>query len=809
MRNHQGVSVNAKAMLLWTASIMTAAVGLVWPVSAATVDHNLNYTYIYFEHGYPTPLRGRRPQEQANLAARANPDLVVQTGFYSLKLDCDDMKLSGCDALSGSDYITALNEDVTVFSPADLLLRVEKDGVRYTCTSGIVQDRRRQYVRLIESGRFVQRFDHMGLVFSADDGDVLEKLGRLEVTAWPDHLVLCLDLSDVPGITRTEIQLTSPSGRIHRSATKEGRAVLALQPHLDREYGALDAPPHVGGAWDLKTGHPLAYRFDEEEYGLHIDLPIEPVRFPADTNRVDEFAVVVRNPSKSPRSIPLIFDEVVPRAITGTSMVLCEQRDGRPTGIPVQISKNWHRDRENRSVHEGPWLRGYTMVPLAAGETRRFRLRVVYGYWGGVAAVSHAQLCLIGWGGNWKWDESALGCWGESMTYDPTQHLGAAFIDDVRPALTTNKSGSGTHGWTENVGGGDFLVYYDNAGTFHWAKRLKTAYRWTGPNMAEVLYCGVTDDDKIRFTYTIRFVRTNDYHRRFHAYRYEFAQDVVSPARLVFHQMAADYYKTVDFDRFCCGDENGLRSTHLRQPGLKGYVGPPIPFDHSWLAIDDTTCNDGATKARRGILSLASTLNGEPFPCYLHVYSPKGSRWLFDLSSDSVSRSYAAGDVVEGELEFVLPPKSVDDYWGTDREFAGRLKTFGGNAWQAVADEYRHNARLSLTLHQGTLLGSYPVEIRAASAGGKTLADFTINRGGIGHVPVILRGVPKGCPLRVQRHLDKVWVPLESVDLEQNDYYQAVQNAEGTLDCVFNVNRPSKDLGSSWRVRVLKGAVAD
>ena len=161
------------------------------------------------------------------------------------------------------------------------------------------------------------------------------------------------------------------------------------------------------------------------------------------------------------------------------------------------------------------------------------------------------------------------------MTYDPTQHLGAAFIDDVRPAFTTNMSGRGTHGWTENVGGGDFLIYYDNTHTFRWAKRLKTAYRWTGPNMTEVLYSGVTDDDKIRFNYRVRSVRTNDYHRRFHAYRYEFAEDVVSPVRLVFHQMAADYYETVDFERFYCGDQNGLSSTHDRKPSperLRGFA---------------------------------------------------------------------------------------------------------------------------------------------------------------------------------------------------------------------------------------------
>ena len=797
---------HTSVLLVWTVSVMTAAVGRVAPVMSGPIEHNRNYTYIYFENGYPTPLRGRRPQEQANLAARDNPDLVVQTGFYSLMLDCSDVKLTGYDPLPGSDYITALNQDVTVFSPADLLLRFAKDGIDYTCTSGIVQDRERQHVRLIESGQFVQRFDHLGLVFTSTNGDVLEKSGRLEVTAWPDHVVFCLDLSDVPGVTQTSLQLTSPQGRVHRSTTKGHRVTLAIQPHLDREYRAIDAASHVGKASNLATGEKLAFRFDVEEYGLHIDLPIKRVSFPADTNRVDEFVVEIRNPSESHRNIPLVFDELVPQAITGTSMVLCEHGDGRPTGIPVQISKNWHRDRDHRTVHEGPWLRGYTMLPLEAGETKSLRLRVVYGYWGGAAAVSYAQLCVIGYGGNWKWDESALGCWGESMTYDPTQHLGAAFIDDVRPALTTNMSGSGTHGWTENVGGGDFLIYYDSRNTFRWAKRLKTAYRWTGPNLAEVMYSGVTDDEKIRFTYTIRFVRTNDYHRRFHTYRYEFAEDVVSPTRLVFHQMAADYYSTVDFDRFYCGDKSGLRSSRLRQPGLEGYADAPIPFDNSWLVADDTTCSDGKTSARRGILSLASTLNGEPFPSYMHINSPRRNLLLFELGADTVTRSYAAGDVVEGTLELVMPPKSVDDYWGTDHEFSSRLKTYEASAWQAVADEYRHNADLSLTLHEGTLIKNYPVEIKASSAEGGVLADLTINRGGIGHVPIILKRVPRGSALRVQRYHDGEWVPLESADLDQNNYYQEVLNADGTSDCACNVDRPSKDLDSCWRIRILKGA---
>ncbi len=66
---------------------------------------------VFNEQGYPTRLTGRRAESMANQAARANPDVVVQTGFYSLKLDCDTMQLSGYDAVRGSDYISALNED--------------------------------------------------------------------------------------------------------------------------------------------------------------------------------------------------------------------------------------------------------------------------------------------------------------------------------------------------------------------------------------------------------------------------------------------------------------------------------------------------------------------------------------------------------------------------------------------------------------------------------------------------------------------------------------------------------------------------
>ena len=789
----------------WRASVMVLVVLFVLPVSAEPIHPNKNYTYLYFENGYPTRMTGRRSQEQAHQAARANPDLVVQTGYYSLKLDCDDMRLTGYDTLAGSDYITALNEDVTVFSPAQLSLAMIKGGRQYTCTRARIQDKTHQYVRLIESGQFVQRFDHLGLIFAAQDRTVPEVTGRLEVTAWADRVVFTLDLTGVPGVTQTSIALTSPSGTLHQCTAESDLTRLILKPHLDQIVEPWHAPTLVKEATDSSTGDALAVRFDEHEYALHIDVPADRVTYPEDVNRVDEYVIEVRNPAKTSRNVPLVFDQVLPRAITGTVMTLCEEADGRPTGIPVQISKNWHRDKDHPTVHEGSWLRGYTMIPLEAAQSRRIRLRVVYGYWGGAGAVSHSQLCVIGYGGNWKWDESALGAWGETMTYDPTLHLGAAFIDDVRPAFTTSMSGK-TYGWTENVGGGDFLIYYDKTNRFRWSKRLKTAYRWTGPNVTEVLYSGITDDEKIRFTYRTRSVRTNDYHRRFHAYKYTFLEDVVTPTRLVFHQMAADYYTGPTFTRYYRGDGSGLLSTYTSHPGGNLYKGTPIPFSNQWLAIDDESSSDGRTKGRRGIISMTSTLNGSDLPLYMHTYGRTWGqpRMFFDMSSESVQRSYAAGDVVAGELAFILPPKTVEDYWGSDSRFKNRLASYGDNAWQAVYDEYRRNIQLSVTMHQGTLLRDYPVEIQASQTDARVLADLTVLSGGIGHVPVILKGVPVGSALQVQRTTNRRWTPLESVDTDRHDYYQGYRDTDGTMVCAFNIERGSTAIHRPWRIRILK-----
>ena len=773
-----------------------------------------NYSYLYFENGYPTTFNTRRPQSEANLAARANPDLVFQTGYFSLLFDCNDIRLKGYDAQAGSDYRAALDEDVTRFTPAqNLLLRVYRDGVAYDCVSAVVAGNGFNNVRLIESGQYVQRIDHLGLVFKAANGDTLvtDPNCRLEITAWPDRVTLFLDFSEeiFNPVTRTTIRVISPNGTTHLADVMANQVRLSLKPQEDLKLGSLNASDYVTTATNLQNGSSLAVNFDADTHALHMDVPAASVSYPADADRIDEYLVEVTNPGSTTENIPLVFEQPIPRKITGTVMLLADETDGRPLGIPVQISKNWHRNANNPSPHEGPWLRGSTMLTMEPGETRRFKLRVIYGYWGGAGAVSHAQLSLIGWGGNWKWDESALGAWGESITFDPAQHIAGSFMGDIRPSFTDSYSANGpTYGWTENCGGADFLLYRDSTNTYRWGKRLKTCYHRTGPNMTEVIYGGVTDDERIRFTYTARAVSTHDYHRRFSKYRYEFLEDVTSPQRLVFHQMAADYYMVPSYTNYYLGDENGLLESRVIDAGGNTYKGTPIDFNGKWLSIDDTIGGGNPAKALRGLMSLSSTLNDAPLPVYLHTYGRTwgSSTMLFDLAGAAVTDSYNAGDVVAGELEFVMPPQHRDNYWGGDNELINRLTSYGDTAWEPVRDEWAHNAKLDISMQSGTLLRSYPLEIQPQS-NDSVLADFTINSGGIGHLPVIIQGAAAGQELKVQRWNSGNWTDLEGVDLAGNAYYQGVTNPDGSMDYIFSIPRPSLDLNASWRVRIINADI--
>ncbi|MFK7824567.1 MAG: hypothetical protein AB8G05_10440 [Oligoflexales bacterium] len=748
-----------------------------------------HYGYLYWENGSPQKNISRRPKSWVNPEMAKNPDIVFQTGYYNVRFETDTLQLSGYESSPGSDYLAALTEDVS-FLPdheAKLSLTVKVDQgdevVEYSASSGIVESATNLNVRLIENGRFVQRIDHTGLVFENSQGDILPESGFFEITSWPKQMVLTFDFSKTSlPVVGLGIKLLTPGGKTHLVTENKNKISLVIEPATDSALGIPDF--FVSQAYEQSTKIPLDVEFDSGYHAFRLDIPSHD---DGDHDKLDEFVFEINNSGSKPQDIPIVFNQLGGfDRISGMVMSLVEL-DGSPSGIPIQISKNWHKKYPVK--HAGTWLRGSTVISVDGNSKRKLILRLIRGYWDQAATASHAQLSLIGWNKySWKWDESALGAWGESMTFDPGQTIAGAFIADIRPTFTSPTNGSADHGWTENVGGGDFLKYFDQKGKYRWAKKLKTAYHWTGPNMTEVLYSGISDNDSIKFVYKTQLVRCNDYHRRFNHFRYEFLKNV-SPRRLVFYQMASDYYLLPQFVSAHWGNE---ADSYILSPYHGGNLyTQKFPFKNQWISINDLISGKNNANSNRGIIWRNSQMNGLDYKLYAHVY---GRAWgrdtsLFDISGQSTSQEYYAGNVIEGEIEYIMPAKSNNYYWGNDTHFSRRLSQ-SSKAWMLTQQEFIYND-FKASVSGGKILNHYPVEIE--SKGEKLDIQIVIPASkGIGHIPIILRDVDANKIIYAHIIADEGWVPAaeDYSNYGKHAYYQAYLNANGMKDYAFNIARP-------------------
>jgi hypothetical protein len=90
----------------------------------------------------------------------------------------------------------------------------------------------------------------------------------------------------------------------------------------------------------------------------------------------------------------------MPANVTGMCPMLLT-RDGLPSGIPVQVSKNWHWAEEKVHTPSSTWF----CLPRTSTY-----FRVAYGFYGTLPSASHAQLSLWGYGTNLpsgRWDRIA------------------------------------------------------------------------------------------------------------------------------------------------------------------------------------------------------------------------------------------------------------------------------------------------------------------------------------------------------------------------------------------------------------------
>ncbi len=503
--------------------------------------------------------------------------------------------------------------------------------------------------------------------------------------------------------------------------------------------------------------------------------------------------------SDSEAAVLRLFVAASTSDITGASAFFRDPDTRAPLAWRVQISKNWH-NQQPAEKYGGTWLSLYSYLRIPAGASVSAQLVRVSAYWGvnprtalPLAAVSHNQLCLAGWGNAvGSWDESALGSFGESVTYDPDIGLGRSMIDDVRPFRVTSMSG--TQGdWTNNVGGGDFLVYFVGGLRQH-VTLIKTAYLSRGPNLTRVKYRGVTRDNAIQVTCTVQLTRTDDYVRVFTRLQYTVLRDVPYFDRLALYQLGADRYNENAPASLLCGDVpvpwNGQSAPTDVMTPLQPFADMPmqIPADgttgywrtgllasstQAWCALygePRPTENPGA-HANRGLVvrryraSLAGVTHTAPT---FQTYFTATGRLNVELALPANVSALSAGDTFDADLVTVVVPHEAQDYFG-DNALLQKTLSFAGNSFALVQREALTN-QLSPEVLIGDLSSASPLEVRVDAAGRAEL----LLQGGLAFVPVSFSGI-------------KEWPASPALQLCSFRLSEIETTAPETRECVWSL----------------------
>ena len=456
---------------------------------------------------------------------------------------------------------------------------------------------------------------------------------------------------------------------------------------------------------------------------------------------------------------------------TGLSPLL-RDLEGNPLGIPVQLSKNWHSQADRDLTYQGCWLHGLTMLRVPARSQVEFEFTLAYAHWGGVAAASHAQLCLIGWGSNQVWDEAAIGCWGESICYEPDQAQAECLICDVRPLMVhvLNADGPSEWGWTNNVGGADLLRYFGAKGQRVFPARMKTQYLRQCPNLTEVMYAGQSGDGSFEHQTTVSLWRTDDITRGLYHVRMD-VKRALDFSRFVIFQVGADTYNYTGERKMALGNETGLTREWATQWGGDTYRTPPLECTGRvpWLSLHEAVSRDKSkfgAWANRGIVirKWAARLGGKPAQPYAaeHGANVRGSdSSSVDIVPPPDVTRLLPGDYIEATFEHVIMPQFARDYYGPNANLKSALAK-DENTWRMIQREAVGND-VAVKVSQGMLERPLPVKIRAVG----NRAQFTLT-GGLGYVPITISGLT-GCrkPVLEMREGGGAW---QVMGFPQADY---------------------------------------
>ena len=726
------------------------------------------------------------------------PVLCLQSGTIGLAIDTKNLRLLHAGRFARrQDMEKALRRvHSAVFTLPSLALElsIQSRGKKFVCVGrgDLPKDDFYFPVRFIESGRFFQHVAIEGLAFEDAAGGRLEAKGRMEIALWPDRVVLSLEVEQGGADLEGELSIAAGDRRSSKPLSAQQPAVLELfgpdsaeRPTVETEDALLVSRSDETGCTVLKLPR-LSWKNKKGTYYPEEEL-----------DRLDRWRFSVRNDSEREATVPMMFVDEHPPAITGFTPLLCDV-DGNPTGIPVQISKNWHARPEKGVLrHQGPWFHGCTFVRIPPRSQREFTFAMSYARYGGVPAASHAQLSLIGWGHNQFWDQAAIGSFGESICYEPGRVQRRCSIDDIRPLMTLPNPDAKPYGWAGNCGGGDFLMWIDEAGRYRGFRATRTDYRAYGPCLTDVRYAEETLGGEIASRVNVSIARSDDYLRAFHHLRYDVRQPV-KWQRLAFYQLGADFYNDTPARRVAIGNVNGLREewAPIQAKDVYDRRSVSLAGDAPWISIHGVergAVNKGGAVASRGLIvrSWKAVLGGKP--CHQPYASFYATEWgkgnfrtVIELSPPPNLGTLQRGDFVEADVELVVFPADARAYYGPNADFKNVLEQ-DADTWRLVQREAVGNA-LRITASKGKVERSYPLSV-TVDRKDRAACDIA---GGIGYLPVTFSGLSdyRGYELLVDGH------PLNQAihgnDFWQTDYDPARRQWRITYNILCDGQHPSR-----------------
>lgn len=488
----------------------------------------------------------------------------------------------------------------------------------------------------------------------------------------------------------------------------------------------------------------------------------------------DDFNITVENKSAEMVRTPVYLDLRGIRAITGLTPILCYE-DGTPTGIPVQLSKNWHYSKL------GAYLRPFFILPSDPNSSTQYKLRVVYGFYGKLPAASHAQLSLVGYANNTRWDQLAIGCFGETICFDMDTACVPNVVTDVRGLMLRDGKEGRTWEWTDCGWGGDWMrvgIGENKEADRLYFNELKTSYFAHGPCLTDVQYDGyLGKGHEVEMHAQVMTSRTDDYARTFQNLSYTFKKE--QPAeRVTFYAVGGR--TAVHTKTYAYGDKNGIHIEAKVPPHVpKGHV---LVKNHTiggegpwWIGLPDskvTRHTDWGNGNRNLIIrGYEATFSGKVYknPTISITVSHdlgKGDKGVhIHLTPPAGVTQIMPGDKIDMDLQFLTMPREVDDYYGPNEHLKNILRNHP-NSWFPLFREVTDN-NLAVTVNGGKVLKNYPLMIQTEN---QNRIEFTI-KGGRGAVPLRIEGVdnPLGKNLfRIVNGKEELFAP----SVHGNDYRQ-------------------------------------